>query len=110
MQRRWIPVAVLAASTLTLAPTGLAGAAGQPNQTTGQPNDSCQTTVANGGTEPGNASASPGSPFNEPNPATNNPGGTGGTAYTTGNGHSPQTNVAVSQYDVACANVTAHSH
>jgi hypothetical protein len=96
-------VAVLAASTLTLAPTALAGAAGQPNQTTGQPNQSCQTVVANGGTEPGHAAMSPGAPFNEVN-------GTGGTAYATGNGHSPQTLIAVSQYDVACANVTAHSH
>jgi hypothetical protein len=81
----------------------LVGAAGQPNQVTGQPNDSCQTVVANGGGEPGSstphggAASSPGSPFNEVS-------GKGGAAYSAGNARSPQTNVAVSQYDVACAN------
>ena len=106
MRRLWIPTAVLVASAFTLAPAAMAGAAGQPNQTTGQPNDSCQTIVGNGGTEPGHAATSPGSPFNEPSSTSS--GGTGGAAYSAGNAHSPQTTVAVSQYDVACQQVSSH--
>jgi hypothetical protein len=108
MRRLWIPAAVLAASAFTMAPAVTGGATGAPNQTTGQPNQSCQDTVAAGGTEPGHAAASPGSPFNEPTDT--NPGGTGGAAYTAGNAHSPQTTIAVSQYDVACSQVSSHQH
>src|SRR6476661_4713282 len=59
---------------------------------------------------PGNAARSPGSPFNEPNSQfPGSPGGTGGQNYA-GNGpnsvaHANST-AAVSQYDVACLNVT----
>ena len=101
MRRRWIPAAVLTVGTLTLAPTAFAGATGAPNQTTGQPNQSCQDVVAANGIEPGHAASSPGSPFNEVS-------GKGGAAYSAGNAHSPQTTVAVSQYDVACQQVSSH--
>ena len=109
MRRPLIPGAILAESTLTLtltlAPTALAGATGQPNQ-------SCQTVEANGGTTPGSqapnggAAFSPGSPLNEPGIDSVN-GGTGGPGYSAGNAHSPNPN-ALSQYDVACFQVSSH--
>jgi hypothetical protein len=80
-------------------------AMGNPN--TGQPNQSCQTELTNGGTTPGQAASSPGSPFNEPGFGSTN-GGTGGAAYSAGNAHSPNTTNAVSQYDVACFQVSSH--
>lgn len=107
MKRIFVVAAIVLGTTVT---PSVALAATNPG--TGQPNQSCQTVEAAGGTTPGAASPnggaafSPGSPFNEPtiNSAT---GGTGGTAYGTGNANSPNTR-AVSQYDVACFQVSSH--
>ena len=84
--------AVLAASSL--AATNPSGA-GQPSQT-------CLSSTAL--TEPGQAALAPGSAFNETGP------GTAGTVYA-GNGVSattPANAAAVSQYDVACFQVSSH--
>ena len=105
MKRLWIPAAALAASAFALAPAAMAGATGQPGQ-------SCQTVEGAGGTTPGSqapnggAAFSPGSVFNEPTINSTN-GGTGGINYNLGNARSPNTN-AVSQYDVACFQVSSH--
>jgi hypothetical protein len=95
----------LVGSLVVAAPTS-AFAMGNPN--TGQPNQSCQTVLLNGGHTPGNTSSSPGSPFDEAGFGSQPNGGTGGNAYTAGNAHSPNTTNAVSQYDVACVNVSTH--
>ncbi|SRR5712692_5035837 len=79
---------------------GSAVAASNPNGT-GQPSQTCletQLTLM----EPGQAAAAPGSAFNESGP------GTAGPLYA-GNGQTTQTPAnaaAVSQYDVACYQVT----
>jgi hypothetical protein len=75
--------------------------------TTGQPSQACLSSTAPN--EPGNASNAPGSAFNEPSDANPN-GGTAGQVYA-GNGHNTQTPAnghAVSQYDVACFQVSQH--
>jgi len=72
--------------------------------TPGQPGQTCLSSTAP--SEPGNASSSPGSPFNEP--TSTSPGGTAGSVYA-GNGVSattPASANAVSQYDVACFQVS----
>ncbi len=89
--------------TVSLAPAG-AYAATNPNGTA-EPNQSCQTVEGTGGTTPGGSASSPGSPFNEPGINSTN-GGTGGTAYNAGNANSPNPD-AVSQYDVACYQVSS---
>jgi hypothetical protein len=113
MRRLWIPAAIVAASVFTLAPSALAGAAGNPSPTgTGQPSQSCQGVEGTGGTTPGSAAPnggaafSPGSVFNEPQIDSTN-GGTGGINYNLGNANSPNTTNAVSQYDVACFQVSS---
>ncbi len=81
--------AVLVLVPLTIAFAGSPGGGGQPNQ-------SCQVTT----TTPGNAMAAPGSAFN--------PDGKAGTVYA---GTQPQNSnnpKSVSQYDVACFQVTSH--
>ncbi len=68
--------------------------------TQGQPSQTCLSSTAP--QEPGNASSAPGSAFNETSP------GTAGTVYA-GNGVSATTANsanAVSQYDVACFQVS----
>ena len=68
--------------------------------TQGQPSQTCLSSTAP--QEPGNASSAPGSAFNETGP------GTAGTVYA-GNGVSATTANsanAVSQYDVACFQVS----
>ncbi len=68
------------------APTGVAG----------QPNQSCETA----GVTPGYAAGAPGSAFN--------PGGVAGSVYA---GEQPQNSVnplSVSQYDVACYQLSIH--
>ncbi len=87
------------AGLLALAGAGAAAAAGNPNGT-GQPSQTCLSSTAP--TEPGNAASAPGSAFNETTP------GTAGTVYA-GNGVSATTansGNAVSQYDVACFQVS----
>jgi hypothetical protein len=74
---------------------------------TGQPSQTCLSSTAPN--EPGNAANAPGSAFNEPS-ATNPNGGTAGQVYA-GNGRNTQTPAnghAVSQYDVACFQVSQH--
>jgi len=66
---------------------------------TGQPSQTCLVTAP---LEPGNAANAPGSAFNESGP------GTAGTVYA-GNGantNTPANGAAVSQYDVACYQVS----
>ena len=67
---------------------------------TGQPSQTCLSSTAP--SEPGHAAGAPGSAFNETTP------GTAGTVYA-GNGVSattPANAAAVSQYDVACFQVS----
>ena len=89
------PIAILgAAVALALAAAPTVGA-GNPS-TTGQPNQSCEEQP----TRPGNAMNAPGSAFN--------PDGTAGTKYA---GEQPQNSnnpASVSQYDVACVQVSTH--
>ena|SRR5436190_18689189 len=90
------------AGGLALAASGTAAAATNPSGT-GQPSQTCLSSTAPA--EPGNAASAPGSAFNETTP------GTAGTVYA-GNGVSATTansGNAVSQYDVACYQVS-HSH
>lgn len=79
---------VFLVAVLMLVPLGIAFA--------GQPNQSCQTA----GVTPGNAASAPGSAFN--------PSGTAGTVYA---GQQPQNSnnpKSVSQYDVACFQLSQH--
>jgi hypothetical protein len=81
------------ALALMLVSAGIANATGQPSQT-------CLSSTAP--SEPGHAASAPGSAFNETGP------GTAGTVYA-GNGVSATTAGsanAVSQYDVACFQVS----
>jgi len=74
------------------ASAALAGSTGS----TGQPNQSCQAQPST----PGNAASAPGSAFNT--------SGKAGTVYA---GNQPQNSnnpSSVSQYDVACAQVSSH--
>ena len=85
----------LAAMLLALALTTPALAAPNPSGT-GQPNQSCEAQPR----RPGHASAAKGSAFN--------PDGVAGTHYA---GEQPQNSKnpkSVSQYDVACTNVSTH--
>jgi hypothetical protein len=85
---------VIVALVLVLGSSSVARAGNPPG--TGQPNQSCQTST----TTPGNASSAPGSAFN--------PNGTAGTHYA---GTQPQNSNnpnSVSQYDVACFQLSNH--
>ncbi len=85
---------VVLAMVLVIA-TGTAFAASNPAGT-GQPNQSCEDT----GVTPGHAASAPGSAFN--------PDGVAGTVYA---GEQPQNSNnphSVSQYDVACFQVSHH--
>src|SRR5438309_5623570 len=89
---------VLAATVFALAAAPAFGA--RNPSTTGQPSQTCLSSTAPA--EPGNAASAPGSAFNETTP------GTAGTVYA-GNGVSATTansGNAVSQYDVACYQVS----
>lgn len=82
--------------------------AGNPSGT-GQPSQSCGGTDATTMPGGGNSSTSTGSPFQGASSAAvyaNGPG-TGGPGTATGTGHITNPN-AVSQYDVACYQVTIH--
>jgi hypothetical protein len=92
------------AGGLALAVSGTAFAA---NPSTGQPGQTCLSDSAPN--EPGHAASAPGSAFNEPSD-TNPNGGVAGQVYA-GNGVSAGTansTAAVSQYDVACFQVSQH--
>ena len=90
------------AGGLALVVSGTAFAAGNPSPSgTGQPSQTCLSSAAPN--EPGNAASAPGSAFNEN-------GGIAGGVYA-GNGVSAQhanSGNAVSQYDVACFQVSQH--
>jgi hypothetical protein len=84
---------------------GTAGIAAGPAFATGQPGKTCGDPGAT--SSPGNASGAPGSAFNE------DPGGVAGSVYAGSDGtaslaHANSPN-AVSQYDVACFQVTQHA-
>jgi hypothetical protein len=88
---------VLAATVFALAAAPALGA-GNPSGT-GQPSQTCLSGTAP--SEPGNAAAAPGSAFNEN-------GGIAGSMYAGSqpqNSHNPN---SVSQYDVACFQVSQH--
>jgi len=90
-------IATVAALFLVIA--GGAGAANPPGA--GQPSQTCLSS--NAPSEPGHAANAPGSAFNEN-------GGTAGAVYA-GNGqtlNTPANSHAVSQYDVACFQVSQH--
>jgi len=99
MRKLLVAIVVVAASFAVAA--GSASATGQPSQ-------SCQAEPsAPGG---GNSSVSSGSPFQGASSAgvyANGPG-TGGPGTATGTGHITNPN-AVSQYDVACYQVSIHT-
>ncbi|MET9907151.1 hypothetical protein ABZZ74_10035 [Streptomyces sp. NPDC006476] len=78
--------------------TGVGGIAAGPAFATGQPNQSCQAEPAS----PGHASSAPGSAFNE------DPGGVAGSKYAGSQPQNSKNPASVSQYDVACAQVSAH--
>ena len=76
--------------------------------TGGQPSQSCLSSTAP--SEPGNAASAPGSAFHEPSSDGTDPGGVAGQMYA-GNGqntNTPANGAAVSQYDVACFEVSQH--
>jgi hypothetical protein len=97
--------AILATVVCALAAAG-AFAASNPSGT-GQPSQSCGSPTASTMPGGGNSSTSSGSPFQGASSAgvyANGPG-TGGPGTATGTGHITNTN-AVSQYDVACYQVS----
>lgn len=90
------------ATAVVLAGGGTAASAAPNPSGTGQPSQTCLEGSAQ--TEPGNAAGARGSAFNESGP------GVAGTVYA-GNGISATTagsTHAVSQYDVACFQVSQH--
>jgi hypothetical protein len=93
----WFKVSLIAAMVLMLT-VGLVGTAlADSPGTQGQPNQTCLSSTAP--MEPGNAGTAPGSAFNEN-------GGTAGGVYA---GQQPQNSNnpnSVSQYDVACFQVS----
>ena len=100
-----LAAAGMVAGGMALAASGTALAAGNPSGT-GQPSQTCLSSTAPN--EPGNAAAAPGSAFNEP--VNGSSGGIAGAVYA-GNGVSATTansGNAVSQYDVACYQVSQH--
>lgn len=84
--------------------TGAASIAAAPAFATGQPGKTCGDPGAT--SSPGNASSAPGSAFNE------DPGGVAGAVYAGSDGTHSLANAnspnAVSQYDVACFQVSQH--
>jgi hypothetical protein len=101
MQRFFTLAALIAAAIAASAAPALAVSPG----TSGQPNQSCLSSTAP--SEPGHAASAPGSAFNEPSD-TNPAGGIAGQMYA-GNGRNtstPANGAAVSQYDVACFQVS----
>jgi hypothetical protein len=101
MQRLFLFVALVAA----LASVAVTSALAESPGTQGQPSQTCLSSTAP--MEPGHAASAPGSAFNEPS-ATNPAGGVAGQMYA-GNGQNtstPANGAAVSQYDVACFQVS----
>jgi len=106
---------------LLLTSAGVVLGAGPPakpaqNPATQQPGTSAGVNCGGAGPAssglmtPGNSASAPGAPFNEPAPVGVGSGGVAGGVYA-GSGPSlgaANSTAAVSQYDIACANVTAH--
>lgn len=90
-----VSLVLLVTVLMVLVPLSTVFAAG-PTTNAGQPNQSCEDA----GVTPGHAASAPGSAFN--------PNGMAGTVYA---GEQPQNSVnpkSVSQYDVACFEVSQH--
>src|SRR2546430_2460567 len=103
MQRLFVLAAIVAAAVGVMVAPAFAASPG----TGGQPSQSCLSNTAP--MEPGHAASAPGSAFNEPS-LTNPAGGIAGQMYA-GNGqntNTPANAAAVSQYDVACFEVSQH--
>ncbi len=101
--RKLLIVATVCAASFALA--GIASANPTGNQ--GQPSQSCGSTIAPSTPGGGNSATSTGSPFQGASSAgvyANGPG-TGGPGTATGTGHITNP-TAVSQYDVACYQVS----
>lgn len=101
MQRLYLLAALVVAIVLATVAPAFAASPG----TDGQPSQTCLSSTAP--TEPGQAASAPGSAFNEPSPS-NPAGGVAGRMYA-GNGRNtstPANGAAVSQYDVACFQVS----
>ena len=88
---------VLAATVFALAAAPAFGA-GNPSGT-GQPSQTCLSATAP--SEPGNAASAPGSAFNEN-------GGIAGSMYAGSQPQNSNNPKSVSQYDVACFQVSQH--
>ena len=88
----------LITAALVVPPAASALAAGNPSGT-GQPSQTCLSSKAPN--EPGNASTAPGSAFNEN-------GGTAGSVYAGQQPQNSKNSNSVSQYDVACYQVSQH--
>ncbi len=90
-------VAAIAAAALFVVVTAAAVAGNPPGS--GQPSQTCLSSTAP--TEPGNAASAPGSAFNEDN-------GVAGSVYAGNQPQSSNNPKSVSQYDVACYQVSQH--
>ena len=88
---------VLAATVFALAATPAYGAVNPSG--TGQPSQTCLSSTAS--SEPGNAASAPGSAFNEN-------GGIAGSMYAGSQPQNSDNPNSVSQYDVACFQVSQH--
>jgi hypothetical protein len=106
--KKLLTATVVVAALFAMVVGGASAGSGNPSGT-GQPSQSCggqnATTMPGGG----NSATSTGSPFQGASSAgvyANGPG-TGGPGTATGTGHITNPN-AVSQYDVACYQVTIH--
>jgi hypothetical protein len=95
---------IIAGVSLTLATTGAAWATPSPNGPgqPGAPGTTCGS--ANASMTPGHAASAPGSPFNPNGNAGQHYAGNPGTA-SAAHANSPH---AVSQYDIACFQVSNH--
>jgi hypothetical protein len=92
--RMAISIAIVLVMALALAGTALADSTGN----TGQPNQSCGSSTAP--QTPGKAANAPGSAFN--------PNGVAGGVYAGQQPQNSQNPMSVSQYDVACFQVSQH--
>ncbi len=88
---------VVATAVVALAAAGAGVAANPPG--TGQPSQTCLSSTAPN--EPGNAASAPGSAFNEN-------GGIAGGVYAGSQPQNSKNPTSVSQYDVACFQVSQH--
>jgi hypothetical protein len=95
---RKLVIATAIVAMLLLGIVGIAAAADPHSGGTGQPNQSCQNPATS--TTPGNATNAPGSAFN--------PSGVAGGVYAGTQSQNSNNPNSVSQYDVACFQVSQH--